>query len=74
MEMKLEYPFVELCRRLQTTEAKVDKYKESSNILARVGHDSTPEESTSGVVVAVNNVENPKQNSQSHTQCTECSG
>ena len=73
MEMKLEYPFIELCR-LQATETRVDKYKESSNILARVGHDSSPEEFTFGAVVAVNNIENPKQNSQSHTQCTEYSG
>ena len=42
----------------------LEKYKESSNILARVGHDSTPKESTSGVVVAVNNIENLTQNSQ----------
>ena len=71
--MKLEYPFIELCR-LQATEARValnrdrqslEKYKESSNILARVGHDSTPKESTSSVV-AVNNIENLTQNSQSH--------
>ena len=44
----------------------LEKYKESSNILARVGHDSTPKESTSGAVVAVNNIENLTQNSQSH--------
>ena len=71
--MKLEYAFIELYR-LQATEARValnrdrqslEKYKESSNILARVGHDSTPKESTSGVV-AVNNIENLTQNSQSH--------
>ncbi|CAH3161438.1 unnamed protein product [Porites lobata] len=43
----------------------LEKYKESSNILARVGHDS--KESTSGAVVgAVNNIENLTQNSQSH--------
>ena len=43
----------------------LEKYKESSNILARVGHDS--KESMSGAVVgAVNNVENLTQNSQSH--------
>ena len=29
----------------------LEKYKESSNILARVSHDSTPKESTSGAVV-----------------------
>ena len=45
----------------------LEKYKESSNILSRVGHDSTPKESTSGAVVgAVNNIENLTQNSQSH--------
>ena len=44
----------------------LEKYKETSNILARVGHDSTPKESTSGAVVAVNNIENLTQNSQSH--------
>ena len=43
----------------------LEKYKESSNILTRVGHDS--KESTSGAVVgAVNNIENLTQNSQSH--------
>ena len=42
------------------------KYKESSNIVARVGHDSTPKESTSGAVVAANNIENLTQNGQSH--------
>lgn len=43
----------------------LEKYKESSNILAKVGHDS--KESTSGAVVgAVNNIENLTQNSQSH--------
>ena len=44
----------------------LEKYKEPSNILTRVGHDSTPKESTSGAVVAVNNIENLTQNSQSH--------
>ena len=44
----------------------LEKYKESFNILARVGHGSTPKESTSGAVVAVNNIENLTQNSQSH--------
>ena len=44
----------------------LEKYKETSNILARVGHDSTPKESMSGAVVAVNNIENLTQNSQSH--------
>ena len=44
----------------------LEKYKESSNILARIGQDSTPKESTSGAVVAVNNIENLTQNSQSH--------
>ena len=34
----------------------VEKYKESSNILARVGHDSTPKESTSGAVVGAVNL------------------
>ena len=43
----------------------LEKYKESSNILAEVGHDS--KKSTSGAVVgAVNNIENLTQNSQSH--------
>ena len=44
----------------------LEKYKESSHILSRVSHDSTPKESTSGVEVAVNNIENLTQNSQSH--------
>ena len=44
----------------------LENYKESSNILARVGHDSTPKESTSGEVVAVNNIEHLTQNSESH--------
>jgi len=43
----------------------LEKYKESFNILAKVGHDS--KESTSGAVVgAVNNIENLTQNSQTH--------
>ena len=43
----------------------LEKYKESSNILAKVGHDS--KESTSGALVgAVSNIENLTQNSQSH--------
>ena len=46
----------------------LEKDKESaSNILARVGRDSIPKESTSGALVgAVNNIENLTQNSQSH--------
>jgi len=44
----------------------VEKNKESSNILARVGRDSTPKESTSGTVVAVSNIKNLAQNSQNH--------
>lgn len=43
-----------------------EKYKESFNIPARGGHDSTRKETTSGAEVAVNNIENPKQNCQSH--------
>ena len=43
----------------------LEKYRESSNILAKVGHDS--KESTSGALVgAVSNIENLTQNSQSH--------
>ena len=71
--MKLEYQFIELCR-LRATEARValscivtDKAsKESSNILVRVGHNSTLKESTLDAVVALNNIENVTQNSQSH--------
>ena len=40
----------------------MEKYKGSSNILARVSHDSTPKESTSSAVVGTVNTEN----SQSH--------
>ena len=76
--MKLEYAFIS--RIMQTSDHRsessvktycdrqsLEKYKESSNILARVGHDSTLKESTYGVVVAVNNIENLMQNSQSQS-------
>ena len=40
----------------------LEKYKESSNIHARIGHDSTLKESASETTVAVNDIENLIQN------------